>query len=104
MLIASVAPSRRSAGRRDSFSSPFGEMTPSHRGCVAAGAMAQISKARLLGGVAVVTARKTKLERPAVAVQLAWSCCGVKDGDEARSWHGRNGDPKGKCRSGGKSR
>ena len=49
----SVAPSRRSAGSRDSFSSPFGDMTPNDRGCVAPGAMAQSSKVRSLVGVAL---------------------------------------------------
>src|SRR5271165_7577086 len=76
MLIARVAPSRRSGGSVESLSSPFGGITPSDRGRVEPGAMAHSSKARSVGGVAALTARTTKPERPAVATQPAWSCCG----------------------------
>src|SRR5271170_3026389 len=69
-LIASVAPSRRSGGGGDSLSSPSGGITPSDRGRVAPGAMAQSSKARSLGGVAAVTARTINPSRRAVATQL----------------------------------
>jgi hypothetical protein len=70
-LIASVAPSRKSGGNRESLSSPFAGMTPSDRGRVALGAIAQSSKTRSLGGVAPVTARTSNPDGPAVANQLA---------------------------------
>src|SRR5262249_22445593 len=69
-LIASVTPSRRSGGNGESFSSPFAGMMPSDRGRAVPGAIAQSSKTRSLGAVAALTARTTKPERPAVAIQV----------------------------------
>src|SRR5215469_4588961 len=71
MLIASVAPSRRSGGSAPSLSSPSGGMTPSDRGRVAPGAIAHSSKARSAGGADPVTARTSNPWRSAVATQLA---------------------------------
>ena len=69
-LIASVAPSRRSAGSGDIFISPLAGMTPRDRGRVEPGAMAQSSKARSLGGVVAPIKRSINPSRPAVATQL----------------------------------